>query len=209
MRHGQDHRLLPHGLLDRTRAVDVARGPDQITVLIPLVDLGEGTAKSYLRLARERNLRAAIEQRPDGLILLCGITALLCQVAGSGCGSRQGGRGDCCCHLVLADEQERDGDREQRNRAGHPEGGVKSASQRGVDGVPATQQRGVVAGGDARGDRDPERTAELLGGIDQPGCEPGFLVRRRRRAPRSDTGMNVKAVPIPTATRNGPNRSPR
>ncbi len=38
-------------------------------VLIPLVDLGEGTAKSYLHLARERNMRAGIEQRPDGLML--------------------------------------------------------------------------------------------------------------------------------------------
>ena len=87
----------------------------------------------------------------------------------------EGGRGDCCCHLVLADQEEGDWDREQRDRAGHPESGVKSAGERRVDGVPAAQERVVVAGGDARGDRDAERAAELLGGVDQPGREPGFV----------------------------------
>jgi hypothetical protein len=75
MGHGQDHDPLRHGLLDRARVVDVERRPDHITVLIPLVDLVTGTAEAYLRLARERNIRASIEPRPDGPILWVALQA--------------------------------------------------------------------------------------------------------------------------------------
>src|SRR5437763_9187589 len=86
----------------------------------------------------------------------------------------EGGRGDCRCDFVPADEQERDRDPEQRDGSGHPEGGVESACQRGADGVSAARERQGVAGGDARGDRDPECSAELLGGVDEPGRGAGL-----------------------------------
>ena len=52
---------------------------------------------------------------------------------------------------------------------------MESACECGADGVAAAHERGVVTGGDARRDRDAERPAELLGGVDQPGGEPGFV----------------------------------
>src|SRR5205085_1797259 len=87
----------------------------------------------------------------------------------------EGGRGDCLCHLLLADKQERDRDRQQRDDARDPESGVESAGQCCADGLSTAHERRVVGGGDARGDRDPERAAELLGGIDQPRRESGFM----------------------------------
>lgn len=75
MGHGRDHDPPPRGLLDPARAVDVKRGPDHITVWIPLVDLVAGTAEAYLRLARERDMRASIEQRPGGPMLWVALQA--------------------------------------------------------------------------------------------------------------------------------------
>ena len=64
-----------------------------------------------------------------------------------------------------------------------------------------------MAGGDARGDRDAERAAELLGGVDQPDATPGFVFgdAGERGDRYRDEG---KGASRSTATRNGADRSP-
>ena len=57
--------------------------------------------------------------------------------------------------------------------------------------------------GDGGGDGDADRPADLLGGVEQPGGDPGIVIGDTGQAP-IDTGMNAKAVP--PARNNGPAR---
>ena len=62
---------------------------------------------------------------------------------------------------------------------------LEAAGERRGRGVAGMEQRLGVAGGDARGDRDPDRSAELLGGVQKPGREPGLvLLDARERGDR-------------------------
>jgi hypothetical protein len=83
------------------------------------------------------------------------------------------GLGHCVCELVAADEREDRGDGEQADRAEYPGRVLKAAGERRGYAVAGVQQRVGVAGGDARGDRDPDRAAELLACVQKPGGEPG------------------------------------
>src|SRR5437764_3285790 len=80
-----------------------------------------------------------------------------------------GGLGDRVRELVAAHEREDRRQGDQGDRAEHPERGVETAGERGGYGVAGMQQRVGMAGRDARRDRDPYRSAELLGGVQKPG----------------------------------------
>src|SRR6516164_705680 len=76
-----------------------------------------------------------------------------------------------------ADKQSgRDREGEQGDRSANPQGQVEAVGQRDVDGLALTEQGAQAGGGDRGGDRDTERPAELLGGVDQPRGQPGLLL---------------------------------
>ena len=75
---------------------------------------------------------------------------------GLGCGAGE---------LVAAHEREDRREGEQRDRSEHPEGVLEAAGECGRSGVPGADERLGVAGRDARGDRDPDRAAQLLRGV--------------------------------------------
>ena len=76
----------------------------------------------------------------------------------------------------VADEREDRRNGEQADPAEHPERLLKPAGECRGRGVTGVKQRLGVAGGDARGDRDPDRAAELLAGVQQSGREPGLVL---------------------------------
>ena len=75
-----------------------------------------------------------------------------------------------------ADQREDRRNGEQADPAEHPERLLESGGECRGGGVAGVKQRLGVAGGDARGDRDPDRAAELLAGVQQSGREPGLLL---------------------------------
>src|SRR5213592_2724684 len=89
------------------------------------------------------------------------------RLADRGLGNRVG-------ELVAADEREDRREGEQRDRAEHPERLLEAAGEGGGCGITGVHQRLGVARGHARGDRDPDRSAELLRGVQEPGRETGL-----------------------------------
>ncbi len=85
------------------------------------------------------------------------------------------GLGNRVGELVAADERVDRRDGEQADRDEHPERVLEAAGERRGCGAAGVQQRLGVADGDARGDRDPDRSAELLRGVQEPGREPGLV----------------------------------
>src|SRR5450755_3205841 len=94
----------------------------------------------------------------------------------SGLGLPERGFLDRAGELVAADEREDRREREQRDRSEHPERVLEAPGERRGHAAACVQQRVGVAGRDARGDRDPDRAAELLGGAQQSGSEPGLVL---------------------------------
>src|SRR5207244_1255871 len=70
--------------------------------------------------------------------------------------------------------------REQSSRCAEPEGPLEATCQRRPRRVAAGKKRLHVRGGDGGSDRDADRAAELLRGVEQAGGEPGL--------PLGDTG---------------------
>jgi threonine dehydratase len=85
----------------------------------------------------------------------------------------QGGR-DGAGEFCAPDEQERDRDGGQSGEAGDPERPLEPAGERGGRGVALAQQEAGVGRGDCRGDGYPDRPADLLGGVEQSGGDPGI-----------------------------------
>ena len=104
--------------------------------------------------------------------------------------------------LVAAHEREDRREGEQRDRAEHPERLLEAAGERRGHGVARVKQRLGVAGGHARGDRDPDRPAELLEVFSSPDASPAWCSVTPASA-AIEIGMNANAVPAP-ATMNGP-----
>src|SRR5258706_10492387 len=92
-----------------------------------------------------------------------------------GLGLPDGCAGYCLGQLVAADEEEGDRDRGQADQAAGPERPVEAAGEsRGRRGSLVEQGR-EAGGGDRGRHRDADRTAELLGGVDQPGGQAGLV----------------------------------
>src|SRR5258706_3608137 len=129
-----------------------------------------------------------------------------CSPGGGRCGLGlpDGCAGYCPGQLVSADEEEGDRDRAQADQAAGPERPLEAAGEsRGRRG--ALVQQGPDAAGRDRGrHRDADRTAELLGGVEQPGSQAGLVLGDPRQS-AIETGMKANAVPTPVMM-NGPAR---
>ena len=85
------------------------------------------------------------------------------------------GGSHCSGEFSAPDEQEGDGDGRQSSQPADPERPLESAGERGRHGVAPAQEITGVSRCYGRGDRHPDRPADLLGGVEQSRGDAGIM----------------------------------